>query len=96
MTLQETRPVSADPRIYMRIATDVRDKLASGAIATGDTVPITGLARQWSTTRETASRALRALQRDGLLTLYPGIGYVVLPQAITPDPRSRPPDQARV
>jgi len=41
-------------------------------------------------------QALRALQRDGLLRLYPGIGYVALSQAARPGAPSRPADQARV
>jgi len=74
---------SADPRLYMRIVTDVRQQLTTGAITTGNTVSITHLARQWATTRDTASRALQALQRDGLLKCYPGFGYIALPQPAT-------------
>lgn len=64
-----------DPRIWVRIADDLRGKLAAGQIATGDLVTIARLTRQWDVCRQTAAKALHTLEQDGLLTRYPGHGY---------------------
>jgi DNA-binding GntR family transcriptional regulator len=64
-----------DPRLWVDIAGDLRGKLAAGQIAPGDPVSITDLTRQWDVCRETAAKALRTLEEDGLFTRYPGHGY---------------------
>jgi DNA-binding GntR family transcriptional regulator len=70
--------VMTDPRIWVRITEDLREKLRSGVIAAGDTVPIDPLSRQWGTSRPTVAKALRVLEGDGLVRRYPGVGYLVL------------------
>ncbi|MCW2930195.1 MAG: Bacterial regulatory protein gntR family [Actinomycetia bacterium] len=75
----QTPSAAYDPRLYVRIATDLRGKLHAGAITAGTTLPITGLARSWGASRETVRKALRALESDGLIRLYPRYGYRVLP-----------------
>jgi DNA-binding GntR family transcriptional regulator len=67
-----------DPRLHVRIASDLRDKLSAGVIAAGDTVSITRVGEEWGVSRQTVAKSLRALERDGLIMRYPGIGYVVL------------------
>jgi DNA-binding GntR family transcriptional regulator len=66
---------TADPRLWVRIADDLRGKLAAGQITAGDLVTITALTRQWDVCRQTAAKALHTLEEDGLLTRYPGHGY---------------------
>jgi DNA-binding GntR family transcriptional regulator len=42
-------------------------------------VSITYTAQEWGISRQTVSKALRTLERDGVLKRYPGIGYYVQP-----------------
>jgi DNA-binding GntR family transcriptional regulator len=77
--MTETTRAAEDPRLWVQITGDLRDKLTSGAIATGDTVSITQLSDQWGASRQTVAKALRTLESDGLLRRYPGLGYYVLP-----------------
>jgi DNA-binding GntR family transcriptional regulator len=67
-----------DPRIWVRITEDLRAKLGSGVINAGDTVSITHVSEEWGTSRQTVAKALRALEADGLIRRYPGVGYYVL------------------
>jgi DNA-binding GntR family transcriptional regulator len=75
------RPASAtwDPRLYVRIATDLRARLHAATITAGATLDIGRLASQWGVSRETARKALRTLENDGLIRRYPGHGYRALP-----------------
>jgi DNA-binding GntR family transcriptional regulator len=43
-------------------------------------VSITYTAQERGVSRQTVSKALRALERDGLLKRYPGVGFYVLPR----------------
>jgi DNA-binding GntR family transcriptional regulator len=72
----ETEP--ADPRAYMRIAAEVRHGLAEGRWQQGQPVPsITTLSQEHGVARQTAAKALRLLEDEGLLTRVPGLGYYV-------------------
>jgi DNA-binding GntR family transcriptional regulator len=82
LRITEAIRAGADPRMYVRIAGDLREKLSAGVLASGDMVSITRVTLEWGVSRETAAKSLRALERDGLLTRYPGLGYYVrYPQA---------------
>ena len=76
--MPETTRATTDPRVWVRIAADLRDKLSSGVIAPGDTVSIRQLSGEWGTSRSPAAKALHALEVDGLIRRYPGVGYYVL------------------
>jgi DNA-binding GntR family transcriptional regulator len=67
-----------DPRLWVRITEDLRDKLSNGAIIAGDSLSIAQLCEEWGSSRQTASKALRALENDSLIRRYPGVGYFVL------------------
>ena len=67
-----------DPRLWVQITADLRGKLANGAIAAGDPLSITQLSEEWGSSRQTVAKALRALEGDGLIRRYPGVGYYVL------------------
>jgi DNA-binding GntR family transcriptional regulator len=69
-----------DPRLYVRVAADLRKKISEGVLAAGDTVSITYTAQEWGIARQTVSKALRSLERDGLLKRYPGVGFFVQAQ----------------
>jgi biotin operon repressor len=68
-----------DPRLWVRMAGDLRGKLAAGVITAGETISITRLSADWGVTRQTVSKALRALEADGLVRRYPAVGYRVQP-----------------
>jgi GntR family transcriptional regulator len=70
-----------DPRIYLRIAADLRQRIEAGELEAGQPVPsITTLTQQWQVARETAAHALTTLEAEGLVRRYPGKGYFVLPR----------------
>jgi DNA-binding GntR family transcriptional regulator len=75
--MTQTTRATDDPRLYVRITEDLRHKISTGTIEAGTTVSITTLSEQWQACRQTVSRALRALEDDGLIKRYPGIGYYV-------------------
>jgi DNA-binding GntR family transcriptional regulator len=70
--------VSGDPRLWVQITEDLREKLSSGVISAGDAMSITELSGQWGACRQTVAKALHALECDGLVRRYPGHGYRVL------------------
>jgi DNA-binding GntR family transcriptional regulator len=76
--MTQTTAIMTDPRLWVRITEDLRNKLSNGAVAAGDPLSITQLCEQWGSSRQTASKALRALEDDGLIRRYPGVGYFVL------------------
>jgi GntR family transcriptional regulator, histidine utilization repressor len=62
----------------MRIAALVRQGVAEGRWRPGDPVPsITTLSQEHGVARQTAAKALRLLEDEGLLTRVPGLGYYV-------------------
>ena len=70
--------MAMDPRLYMRLADDVREQIMSGKLSTGDRLPsISQLCKQHGTSRRTAGRAMQILQVEGWLLRGPGLGYFV-------------------
>ena len=67
-----------DPRIYLRIAADIRARIEADELKPGQPAPsITSLCQEWSVARETAAHALTTLEAEGLVRRYPGRGYYV-------------------
>jgi DNA-binding GntR family transcriptional regulator len=67
-----------DPRVYLRIAADLRRRIEAGELEAGQPVPsITTLTQEWEVARETAAHALQVLEQEGLVRRYPGRGYYV-------------------
>jgi DNA-binding GntR family transcriptional regulator len=67
-----------DPRIYVRIAADIKRRIAADELKAGQPVPsITALTQEWGVARETAAHALQVLEAEGLVRRYPGRGYYV-------------------
>ena len=67
-----------DPRVYVRIAADLRRRIEAGEIKPGEPAPsITTLCQQWGVARETAAHGLNVLEGEGLVRRYPGRGYYV-------------------
>jgi DNA-binding GntR family transcriptional regulator len=73
----ESAEARYDPRLYVRISRDLREKRAAGVIAAGDAVRVTSLMQEWSTSRQTVRKALHVLEAEGLIRRYPGVGYFV-------------------
>lgn len=67
-----------DPRAYVRIADQVRQQITTGRLEPGQPVPsITTLTQDHGVARQTAAKALRLLESEGLVHRIPGLGYYV-------------------
>jgi GntR family transcriptional regulator len=67
-----------DPRVYLRIAAEVRARIEAGELKPGQPAPsITALCQEWGVARETAAHAMQVLGAEGLVRRYPGRGYYV-------------------
>jgi DNA-binding GntR family transcriptional regulator len=77
-TMEDTA-ATYDPRLHVQISRHVRKKITEGTLTAGDAVSITYTAQEWGASRQTVSKALHTLERDGLLKRYPGVGFYVQP-----------------
>lgn len=63
---------------YLRVAAEIRRRIADGELAPGDRVPSTRqIAREWNVALATATKALTALRQEGLVQAKPRVGTVV-------------------
>lgn len=70
--------MAEDPRIYIRIHAELSGRIADGSLPSGARLNIGSLADEYGgVARETVQRAIRMLAADGLVTRYPGIGWIV-------------------
>ena len=70
--------IVADPRAYMQVAAYVRAQIAERSLASGDPVPSIGaLIHKTGRSRQTIGKAMRLLEREGLVVKYAGLGYYV-------------------
>lgn len=68
------------------IAASIRDRISSGDIAVGDFLPtVRELETKLGVSRETGRRALKLLEREGLITAEARAGYRVLAKANDPN-----------
>jgi DNA-binding transcriptional regulator YhcF (GntR family) len=73
-----TPPTARSEPPYLRIAAEIRRRIESGELRPGDRVPSTRrITRTWGVAMATATRALAALQHEGLVFASPGAGTVV-------------------
>ena len=62
----------------MQLAAVLRRAIADGTYPPGTATPsITTLTQEYGHARQTCSKALGLLVKEGLLTRYPGLGYYV-------------------
>ncbi|MGW8438716.1 GntR family transcriptional regulator [Nocardiopsis sp. NPDC055879] len=63
---------------YARVFVDIRARIDSGELRPGDRVPSTReITREWGVAMATATKALTALRREGLVEAVRGVGTVV-------------------
>ncbi|MEV3992072.1 TetR/AcrR family transcriptional regulator C-terminal domain-containing protein [Streptomyces sp. NPDC049837] len=63
---------------YLRIAADIRQRIADGDLRPGDRVPSTRqIAQQWGVALATATKALTTLRLEGTVQARPRVGTVV-------------------
>ncbi|WP_031076655.1 TetR/AcrR family transcriptional regulator C-terminal domain-containing protein [Streptomyces sp. NRRL S-118] len=81
---------------YLRIAADIRRRIATGELAPGDRVPSTRrLAQDWGVALATATKALTTLRLEGAVEARPRIGTVVARPPQLPRPSPSPTAAAR-
>lgn len=69
---------STDPRRYMRLAAAIRAQIADGRLPPEARIPsINILCDEYHLSRQTAGKALRLLEGEGLIRRIPGLGYHV-------------------
>ncbi|MBA3906980.1 MAG: GntR family transcriptional regulator [Pseudonocardiales bacterium] len=70
--------IEVAPPKYLQIAQHLREQIIRGDLAPGAEVPSERqLATEWNVSRPTATRALEALRREGMVTSVVGSGTVV-------------------
>jgi GntR family transcriptional regulator len=68
-----------DPRIYVRLANELREQIRNGTLPVGSPAPsITTLSQEHGTARATIGRAFSVLEAEGLVKRIPGLGYYVV------------------
>ncbi|GAB2747359.1 TetR/AcrR family transcriptional regulator C-terminal domain-containing protein [Kitasatospora kifunensis] len=71
-------PTAPDAPPYLRIAAELRGRIAAGTLKPGDRVPSTRqITQEWGVAMATATKVLATLRREGLVRSRPGAGTVV-------------------
>ena len=71
----------------MQLAAVLRKAIADGTYPSGTATPsITTLSQEYGHARQTCSKALGVLVKEGLLVRYPGLGYYVVGKPGDPKP----------
>lgn len=67
-----------DPRIYLRIAGDLRSRIEAGEFTADGKIPsVRTLMQEYGVAYDTAQHAVKTLEAEGLVRRYPGRGYYV-------------------
>lgn len=67
-----------DPRIYLRIARELRARIEAGEFDTDGKIPsVRTLMQEYGVAYDTAQHAVQTLVVEGLVVRYPGRGYYV-------------------
>ena len=67
-----------DPRIYLRIAAALRERIKAGEFTGDGKIPsVRTVAQEYEVAYDTAQHAVRTLEAEGLVRRYPGRGYYV-------------------
>ncbi|MFE9096749.1 GntR family transcriptional regulator [Streptomyces sp. NPDC007264] len=71
-------PINGGERLHDRVATTIRDAILAGKLAPGSRLSVPELSRQLQVSRTPAREALFLLQAEGLVSVTPRRGAVVL------------------
>lgn len=75
---------------YLQVVKHVREKIESGALRDGDTVPSTRqIAKEWGISLATATKAMATLRSEGLVRGVSGVGTVVTTSETVHTPTGR-------
>jgi GntR family transcriptional regulator len=67
-----------DPRAYMQVAHGLREQIEDGRLKPGDPMPsINQICGETARSRQTVGKALRFLEREGLIMRVHGLPYYV-------------------
>jgi DNA-binding GntR family transcriptional regulator len=67
-----------DPRIYLRIAGELRTRIEAGDFDRDGKIPsVRTLMQEYGVAYDTAQHAVQTLEGEGLVLRYPGRGYYV-------------------
>lgn len=67
-----------DPRIYLRIAGELRTRIEAGEFDSDGKIPsVRTLMQEYGVAYDTAQHAVHTLETEGLVVRYPGRGYYV-------------------
>jgi GntR family transcriptional regulator len=66
-----------DPRMYMRIYRELKDKITSGELAPNSRLNMGAIAAEYGVNRDTVRAAVLRLADEHLITRWPGIGWTV-------------------
>lgn len=78
------QPSSGTP-IYQQLVDQVRDRIASGALTPGTSLPsVRNIASQLGVNPMTVSKAYSILEREGAVVRQPGVGMLVSDRAQSP------------
>ncbi len=73
---------------YLRIASDLRQRIESGELQAGDALPsINRIAQEWGCAKTTAAKALNMLKAEGLVRGVQGWGTIVVAEGERPASR---------
>src|ERR1700736_3164680 len=85
------RPTERTDPPSVRIVSEIRRRIASGQLRSGDRVPSTRqITPEWGVAIATATKVLATLRQEGLVRAVPGVGTIV----DTPTPIPVPPPRA--
>jgi AcrR family transcriptional regulator len=81
---------------YLRIAAEIRDRIARGELRPGDRVPSTRqITQQWGVAMATATKVIAVLRDEGVVNARPGAGTTVSVLVPQPAPPANPTSQAQ-
>src|ERR1700730_4063905 len=84
-----TRPTGRTDPPSVRIASEIRHRIASGQLRAGDRVPSARqITQEWGVAIATATRVLATLRQEGLVRAVPGVGTIVDAPIPAPPPRA--------
>jgi DNA-binding transcriptional regulator YhcF (GntR family) len=88
--------VPAEPP-YLRIAAEIKDRIARGELKAGQKIPSTRrITQEWGVAMATATKVIAALRDDGIVDTKPGAGTVVRSAHVTRPQKAAPePDLSR-